>query len=268
MPEIPEITRLAGQMNTYIQGKTIAAADIVQPKCLNIPIDVFKEKVAGAKILESTVHGKWVQIRTSNGWLLLNLGMGGEVLLVEGCDLPRKRRIVLAFTGGACLSINFWWFGYLHFVEPDGLPGHTMTAKLGPNVLDLSAGDFAALLKTGRGNLKSFLLDQARIAGIGNAYIHDILFLARLHPLVKVDKLTPTQVEALYTAVQQGLRASLDKSAAWYEVDLFGRPGGFTLDDILVGYKDGKSCPTCGTGIIKLKTGSTTSYICPNCQKI
>jgi formamidopyrimidine-DNA glycosylase len=132
----------------------------------------------------------------------------------------------------------------------------------------VTADGLRAMFRGRRGRVKSFLLDQSKIAGIGNAYIHDILFLARLHPLRTVDTLTDAEVEALAEAIHDGLQPSIDKGGAFYEVDLYGQKGGFTMDDILVGYKEGKPCPSCGTPIEKIKTGSTSSFICPWCQPL
>ena len=148
------------------------------------------------------------------------------------------------------------------------LGSHTMTAKLGPNGLELTADDLRALLKGRRGRIKSFLLNQSRIAGIGNAYIHDILFLAKLHPLRKISTLTDAEVDALSEAIHDGLQPSIDKGGAFYEMNLYGEKGGFTMDDILIGYKEGEPCPVCSTQIVKIKTGSTSSFICPHCQPL
>jgi formamidopyrimidine-DNA glycosylase len=175
---------------------------------------------------------------------------------------------VIGFTDGSCLAINFWWFGFVHFAPPGSLGAHQMTSRLGPNALNLTAEDLGGLLKNSRGNIKSFLLDQNRIAGIGNAYIHDILFLARLHPLRKVNTLSQQEINALHQAIQDSLLLSLNKGAAWYEKDLFGQPGGFVQEDILIGYREDAPCPNCGTPIQKIRTGSTTSYLCPECQRI
>ena len=141
-----------------------------------------------------------------------------------------------------------------------------MTAQLGPNALALTADDLRALLKGQRGRIKAILLDQTRLAGIGNAYIHDILFLAHLHPLRPANTLSDAEVDALAQAIRQGLQPSLDKGGAFYETDLHGQKGGFTMDDILVGYKEAKPCPVCGTLVQKVKIGSTSSFICPRCQ--
>ncbi|MFN7036063.1 MAG: Fpg/Nei family DNA glycosylase [Bellilinea sp.] len=268
MPELPEIASRAQQMNTELKGKLISRVEVVQPKCLNLPVADFQSALCGATIQEVTYRGKWLFIHLNNGWLLLNLGMGGEVLLLTRSSLPQKYRLILDFEDGSCLSVNFWWFGYAHFVPENQLYKHEMTRKLGPNALELNAAELKRILDGKAGRLKSFLLDQSKIAGIGNAYIHDILFLANLHPLRLVNSLSDEEIERLAHAIQLGLRPSLEKNGAFYEVDLHGWRGSFTMEDILIGYKEGKPCPQCRTPIQKIKTGSTSSFICPVCQPL
>jgi len=268
MPELPEITVLARQMKAELVGKTFTGIEVLQPKCLNVSQEAFVEALTGARLLDVTHRGKWLFVETDHGWLLLNLGMGGEILLATRDGLPEKYRLIFAFDDAACLAVNFWWFGYVHYVAPGALDEHAMTAKLGPNALDATADELRALLKGRRGRIKSFMLDQSRLAGIGNAYVHDILFLARLHPLRRADTLTETEIDALFKAIHAGLQPSIDKGGSFYEVDLYGQKGRFTMDDIRIGYKEGEPCPTCGTVIEKIKTGSTSSFICPRCQPL
>jgi formamidopyrimidine-DNA glycosylase len=192
--------------------------------------------------------------------------MGGEILLVNRNNIPAKYRLVIDFTDQTCLAINFWWFGYVHFCALDGLFGHPMLAKLGPNVLDLTEEDFINLIKNQKGKLKAFLLDQSKVAGIGNAYIHDILFLARLHPNRVIARLTPAEITNLFKGIQDGLRPSLAKGGAFYEMNIYGHKGGFQMEDIIIGYRENAPCPRCGTPIQKIKTGSTSSFICATCQ--
>ena len=266
MPELPEITHLAAQMKQHLAEKTIRGVEVLQEKCLNISVGEFAAALQGAQILDASNRGKWIWVETTRGWLLLNLGMGGEVLLTSRDHLPEKHRIVFDFEDGTCLSVNFWWFGYTHFVPLDGLSGHAMTARLGPNALAVSPEDLKHMLLNRRGQIKSFLLDQSHLAGIGNAYIHDILFFARLHPQHRIETLTDQEIESLARAIHLGLAPSLEKGGAFYEVDLFGQNGGFTVSEIKIGYREGEPCPTCGTLIQKIKTGSTSSFICPTCQ--
>jgi formamidopyrimidine-DNA glycosylase len=268
MPELPEIAVRAREMKQELVGKTISGIEILQPKCLNIPEKTFVQALTDAQLLDVTHRGKWLFVETTQGWLLLSLGMGGEILLVTREALPEKYRLIFDFDDGACLAVNFWWFGYAHYVPPGELKTHKMTAKLGPNALDLTADDLRRMLKGRRGGIKSFLLNQSRVAGIGNAYIHDILFLARLHPLRTINTLTDAEIDGLAEAIHQGLQPSVDKGGAWYEVNLYGGKGSFTKDDILIGYREDEPCPVCGTPIEKIKTGSTSSFICHHCQPL
>lgn len=268
MPELPEITSRAREMQAALTGKTIGAMQILQPKCLNINMDAFQTALNGAKIEAVNNHGKWIFTRTSQGWLLLNLGMGGEILLTNRASLPKKHRLVFDFADETCLAVNFWWFGYAHYVGLDQLSSHEMTAKLGPNAMDISVEELKDLVHGSRSRLKAFLLDQSRLAGIGNAYIHDILFLARLHPLRTLDSLSEDDIVQLFDGIHKGLQPAMDKHGAFYEVDLFGKAGGFSADDILVGYRENQPCPRCGTLIQKIKTGGTSSFICPSCQPL
>jgi formamidopyrimidine-DNA glycosylase len=198
--------------------------------------------------------------------------MGGEILLVTRQTLPEKYRLVLDFTASGmpssadCLAVNFWWFGYAHYAAPGELGKHKMTASLGPNAIDLTRQHLAQLLAGRRGGLKAFLTDQSRIAGIGNVYIQDILFLARLHPLQDIQALSPPDIDRLADSIHSYLLLSIEKGGFAYEVDLHGQKGQFGTENFLVAYKEGQPCPSCGTIIEKIKTGSTSSFICPRCQ--
>ena len=266
MPEAPEIISRANEMHAALVGKTIHSTQVLQPKCLNLEADQFAAAVANAKIESVASRGKWIMMRTSTGWIMLNMGMGGEILLVDRDHMPAKYRLVFDFDDQSCLAINFWWFGYVHFSTFEGLASHPMISKLGPNILDLSETEFKQLITGQKGKLKAFLLDQSKVAGIGNAYIHDILFLARLHPNRVIASLTEIEMDRLFQAIQDGLRPSLAKGGAFYEMNLFGQKGGFLMEDIIIGYRENTPCPTCSTPVVKIKTGSTSSFICPTCQ--
>ncbi len=268
MPEYPEIAARTAEMNQFLAGKTVSGIEVLQPKCLNVAEDEFKARLTGATLHETTQRGKWLCTDTTGGWLLLNLGMGGEILLVDREHLPEKRRVIFDFTDGTSLAVNFWWFGFAHYLPLGPLEAHEQIARLGPNVLDVDLDRFRELVAGQKGGVKAFLLDQSRIAGIGNAYIHDILWLARIHPLRKLNTLAPEEVTSLWQGIQDGLRPSVAKGGAFYEVGLTGAKGGFLMEDIVVGYREGTPCPRCGTPIVKIKTGGTSSFICPTCQAV
>lgn len=265
MPELPEIAVLARDMHKELVGRTIHAVEVLQPKCLNLPEVEFQDALTGAQILAVTPHGKWLQVETSQGWWLLNLGMGGEILLTDRTHLPEKHRLVFDLDDGATVTINFWWFGYSHYVK--NLADHPMVGKLGPNVIDLSLDDFRALLAGRRGAIKTFLLDQSRMAGIGNVYVQDPLWKARIHPLRPIDSLSEQEVEDLWAALRETLQESIDLGGSHWEQNLYGEHGRWDESYFRVAYQEGKPCPRCATPVEKIKTGSTSGYVCLECQR-
>jgi formamidopyrimidine-DNA glycosylase len=266
MPELPEIFVFARDMRKELAGRTISAIEVLQPKCLNVPVSELQAALTGAQIRDVTPRGKWLQVETTQGWLLLSLGMGGEILLTDRDHLPEKHRLIFDLADGACLAVNFWWFGYAHYAAD--LAEHKMTAQLGPNALDLTLDEFRALLRGRRGGVKSFLLDQKKIAGIGNVYIQDPLFKAGVHPLRSIDSLNDDEVARLWEALRATLQESIDHGGNAWERNLYDEKGRWDGSFFQIGYREGKPCPVCGTTVEKIKTGSTSGYVCPTCQPL
>ena len=224
MPELPEIFIFARDMRKELTGRTIIGIEVLQPKCLNVPVEEFQSALSGAEIRDVTPRGKWLQIETTQGWLLLSLGMGGEILLTDRDHLPDKYRLIFDLDSdvdeGACLVVNFWWFGYAHYA-PDPA-AHEMTARLGPNALDLTLDPFRALLQGRRGAIKTFLTNQKRVAGIGNVYVQDPLFVAGIHPLRRINTLSDDEIAALWRALRETLQESIDHGGSAWEQSLYG----------------------------------------------
>ena len=101
-----------------------------------------------------------------------------------------------------------------------------MVGKLGPNALDLSLEEFRGLLEGRRGAIKTFLLDQDRIAGIGNVYVQTPLWKAKIHPLRPIPSLSDAEIAALWQALREVLQGSIDAGGAPFELNLFGQKGG------------------------------------------
>jgi formamidopyrimidine-DNA glycosylase len=270
MPELPEILLRAREMQCELAGRTIAGLDVLQPKILNMPPEAIAARIAGQRVEGARHRGKWIYCCLSEDVLLINLGMGGEMLLhAPGEALPEKVQAVLTFSDGDRLSFHFWWFGYVHLVSPEELPAHPMAGNLGADPLDAAFTPEAlgALLAGRRTRVKTLLLDQTQIAGIGNMYSHDILFRARIHPLRPANSLSADEVTALWRAIRETLGDAVALGGAKFEQNLHGEGGLVDMDWMQVGYREGEPCPRCGTTIVKIKTGSTSSFLCPSCQK-
>jgi formamidopyrimidine-DNA glycosylase len=269
MPELPEIFNLATQIDRELRGKMIHDVEVRQEKCLNAPVKQFTSLLTGKAIGAVASRGKWVFIKLDPAaYFLLSLGMGGNVLYhAAGEDLPEKYRLALTFDDASRLSIGFWWFGYAHAVED--LRDHEMTRKLGISPLDpaLTLDKFKDMLKSRRVSIKTALLDQSFLAGIGNVYVQDILFKAGLRPDRRISSLSDDEKKALYEAMRGNLEDAVALGGIAPEKDLYGKPGRIPMSWFQVGYREGEPCPVCGTMIEKIKAGSTASYICPKCQR-
>ncbi|MCL1900525.1 MAG: hypothetical protein FWG11_08465 [Promicromonosporaceae bacterium] len=275
MAELPEIAKYTAQMDATLAGKVLSGVEITQPKSTNLGEAEFNARVAGAVVARAYYRGKWILLELGSGdTLLLNVGMGADVLFQEpGVVNSDKWQARIGFTDGSAFTVRFWWIGKLLLVR---------TAELGeePLIKDVALDPFSPkftldyfrdLLRGQRTGVKAFILNQKRIGGIGNMYVHDILFEARLHPLTKISVLSDDDVERIYDAIQLVLRESAAKGTFAFERDFFGEHGGWGgegSDDFRVGYREGEPCPVCGTTIIALKTGSNTGYLCPNCQPV
>jgi formamidopyrimidine-DNA glycosylase len=272
MPELPEITIITKEMNKEITGKRIAEIEVKQPKNLNVSVLDFKRKFIGKIVANVSSQGKWILIKLEPSYyMLINLGMGAEILyFTSDQKLPEKSQFKLTFSDKTGFAIHFWWFGYIHLVSENDLGKHKLTAQLGISANDekFTLQYFQKLVADKKVGVKNFLLNQKNIAGIGNVYVQDILFKAKLHPNRKLSTLTDKEINDLYRSIIYVLNRSIRLGGLAYEGDFYGRKGGLTVNRFLVGYKTGKPCPACGTPIEKIRTGGTHSYICPKCQSL
>ncbi|MBC7233144.1 MAG: Fpg/Nei family DNA glycosylase [Chloroflexi bacterium] len=272
MPELPDIFVLARSMDQALCGRSITGVKIYQPKCLNLPEEEFCRAVIGHAFHRARHRGKWVIADLNRDWTLaFNLGMGGEVRLHGATEIPnpQRERVVLYLDNGQQLWTHFWWFGHVHLIPLGELNVHPLLARLGPEplVADFTPQKLEEMLRGKRGAIKKYLLDQSFIAGIGNVYIQDILWYARLHPLRTVNTLDQADIERLHNAIQYVLSEGIRWGGGPREYDVWGNEGHYA-EHLQVGYQTGKPCPACGTVIEELRVGSTTSYICPCCQKL
>lgn len=272
MAELPEIAKLAGQMNDALNGKTIKTVLLLQEKCANIPTEKFQKRIEGANITYTRNKGKWIITSLDNGEnILLSLGMGADILSFENeKNVPEKYQVKVLFTDGSGYTARFWWFGKFLLASDDELTSEPNTSDIAIDPFDerFTLAYFTSLLQGKKTQVKAFLMNQKNVGGIGNMYMHDILFKARLHPQKKISDMSGDEIKLLYDSINEVLNLSREKGAFAYESDFFGQKGGYTTDYFLVGYKENQPCPVCGETIVSIKTGSTSTFVCPVCQKI
>ena len=262
MPEWPEIKNLSKQMKNEMVGREITGIKVSEPKCLNRPLPEFQLAVTGRTIVDVTSVGKWIFLHLDVGKIAVNLNMGADVLIKNEGDDTANYRVLLELSDQRRLFIRYWFLGYFHYIAPGET--HTMTDKLGPDIMQLTPERFLEMFSKRRTTVKNLLTDQRMVAGIGNYYIHDILFLANIHPLVIAKDISRLRLRLLYASGLKILSDAVKQRGADYELDLYGQPGGYSTR--YVAYREGQSCPKCGSTIQKIKTGNTSSYVCLECQ--
>jgi len=272
MAELPEITKLALQMRDTTKGKTINSITLLQEKCANIPEAEFQNRIQNAEVTNVYHKGKWIITTLNNGEnILLSLGMGADVIYFENAEnLPEKYQLMLLFSDNTGYTARFWWFGKYLLVHDTELDSEPSTKDIAIDPFDerFTPEYFANLLKGKKTQIKAFLMNQKNIGGIGNMYMHDILFKAGQHPQKKISDLTDSDINGIYDSILSVLNLSREKGSFSYESDFFGQKGGYSVDDFLIGYKENQPCPVCGGNIEQIKTGSTSTFICAACQKI
>lgn len=272
MAELPEIVKLAGQMRDTLRGKTIQSLTLLQEKCSNVLLDEFQKRTVGARIENVQHKGKWIITTLNNGEnILLSLGMGADLLYFDTKEKEAdKYQVKILFSDGSGYTARFWWFGKFLLISDEELSSETNTKDIAIDPFDerFTLDYFTSLLIGKRTQIKAFLMNQKNVGGIGNMYMHDILFKARLHPQKKISDMSSEEITLLYRAITEVLNLSREKDSFAYESDFFGQKGSFGMEHFLVGYKENQPCPVCEESIISIKTGSTSSFICPTCQKV
>ncbi len=279
MPELPEVETVVRQLAEVLPGLTVGEVDVVQPDLLNRAPDSFRAPLVGSTIRAVTRRGKNIVLALSGPRILaVNLGMTGQLLFIptEPGQDPKKTPVwpshpgVLLHLGptGALVYADVRRFGSLRLYSPEGWKKES--ARLGPEPLDpsLDGRAFWQALQRSRSPIRSWLLDQTRIAGIGNIYALEALFRAEIHPQAQARSLTKNRSERLL----EGIRAVLSEAIAARGTTLrdyrtaSGDSGGFGPSLLIYG-REGEACPGCNTPIQRVVFANRSAFFCPSCQK-
>ena len=270
MPELPEVETIArslrdgGRGNSSILGSSITKVNIYWERSIACPsVSEFQKIVEGSSICSIGRRGKYVKFELSHGWLLIHLRMSGD-LIVAGADAPTKAhdRVVFELRGNQKLVFNdARKFGRIWFVtDPSQVCAHLGIEPFDDN---LTGDKFFELLHTRKTRIKSLLLDQSFLAGIGNIYADEALFLAAIHPLTQADQLTKKITEILLKSIRQVLQLGIDRNGA--SIDWVYRGGQFQ-NDFNVYQRSGEACRRCAIPIKKIVVGQRSTHFCPTCQ--
>jgi formamidopyrimidine-DNA glycosylase len=271
MPELPEVETIRRQLAPHLEGRTLRQVEILDPRWTRPePARTVEDAMRGRAVEEVGRSGKYLVWRlTEERYLLMHLRMTGALLFDPPADPPHTR-VRLTLDGGHRLLYNDpRRFGTGHLLIGAAARDTYLDARLGiePLTPEFTAAHLRAQARGRTAPIKSFVLDQRRIAGVGNIYADEALFRARIHPLRRAGSLTGRQFEALREAIDYALAAGIDAKGA--TIDDFrhvdGARGSFQ-DLFRVHQREGRPCPVCGTTICKLVVGGRGTYVCERCQ--
>ncbi len=293
MPELPEVETVRRQLEPEIRGRRIGSAEVLDERWTRPESPASVEAgVAGRTVEAVERRGKYLIVRLDNGSaLVMHLRMTGNLLLrpaglSETADLmevgrfgaprlyeshPEARHLRARFVLDD--DSELWFtdarrFGHGHLLAADEIEPY-FDARLGPEPLgeELTAAAIAERAADRRAPLKSFLLNQAVIAGIGNIYADEALFRAELHPLSQAGSMKLEHCEALREGIVEALEAGLENGGASIDDyrNVVGERGSMQ-DEFLVHTREGQECHRCGGEIERVVVGGRSTYFCPGCQ--
>jgi formamidopyrimidine-DNA glycosylase len=274
MPELPEVQTVVDALHAEgIVGLHIIGVDVRRARNVaGVRAVVFARRLRGRTIAAVQRRGKFIVMPLDDGTALLtHLRMSGQLIWrqpTEPCD-PHDR-VSITFTNGRQLRFHDTRaFGRMHLVaDPREILGHLGPEPLGPA---FTVKTLADVLRTRARMLKPLLLDQTQIAGIGNIYADEALWLARLHPRRVSNTLRDTEIGALYRAIRHVLRKGIRNLGT----RLGGGEPNFTLpgtgrsrnhERLHVFRRTGQACSRCGTAVQRMIVAQRGTHICPQCQ--
>ncbi len=266
MPELPEVETIKRCLQPYLIGKKFSQVEVLDPKVVRTPsIAEFNRRLLGQEIQEVERRGKYLLFRLRGESLIFHLKMTGVLLQAETDGRARAR---FQFHDGSWLTFaDRRRLGGIWLVEDEA----TVLGQLGPEPLDetFTPQALAEWLRKRAVPIKALLIDQGFLAGVGNMYADEALFLARIHPVKLGRALSPAEVGRLYLALHRVLTAGIESQGASVETYLLpdGQPGRAHLA-FRVAHKKGQPCPRCTTPIERLPLRGRGSYFCPVCQEV
>ena len=290
MPELPEVETVRRGLESRVLGRRIVNVEVRHPQIILGSPEDFAEQARGV-IRRLERKGKAIAIelgmaaresmarpqgrsrtdaeqRQPAGYILLRLGMTGQVTVVpRDYPLESHTHVRLELDDGEEIRYrDIRRFGRLGFCNSDQIK--SVFAAMGPDAPSMTAEQFVANLRDRRTPIKNWLLNQGRLAGVGNIYADESLFAAGIHPLTEAGSLRRAEAIKLHRAVVSVLRRAVAKQGTSMRdyIDIDGNPGRYA-SKLKVYQREGQRCARCGSTIQRIVLGGRSSHFCPNCQR-
>jgi formamidopyrimidine-DNA glycosylase len=261
VPELPEVETVVRTLQPSVEGRTIRYAEFHSPHVTPGDRAALASSLTGRRIENLVRYGKYLLFQLDYGYWLVHLGMTGKLLV--GAPRTPHTHAWIELDDRVLVYDDVRQFGHMEWAAE--LPPRLR--KLGPDPLEIDADSFARRLRARRSRLKPLLLNQAFLRGLGNIYVDEALFQARLHPLRVANRVPRRQAGELHQAIQELLALAIrykGSSISDY-VDAAGERGSFQELHQVYG-REGAPCPRCGTLIRRMVVTQRGTHYCPRCQ--
>jgi|SRR5579862_910051 len=261
MPELPEVETVVRSVAPHLVGRRIVSASFTSRFVTPGSRARLAGRLVGRRIESVRRRGKFIIMALDQGTLTVHLGMTGKLLLASERD--QHTHGVFTLEDGMLYYHDPRQFGRIEWSA--GSPPRV--ARLGPEPLEISFEDFRARLRR-KTRMKSLLLNQTFLAGVGNIYADESLFAAGIHPLAMAQRLTRGRAEKLHQAIRGILAHAIELGGSSISdyVNAQGERGWFQMEHRVYG-REGEPCANCGTPIRKILVAQRGTHFCPRCQK-
>lgn len=259
MPELPESDAARRRIADHCLNRTIEGFDLGEVSHVELPSEAERERLVGTQFSTTRRHGKYIFAGTQGGpWLHVHLGMSGSLRVYdEGEEPPDFARITVRFEGGRRLAFRDpRKFGVVALVED--VDDFVQDKGLGPDAMEIGDNAFAQVIGNTRGAVKSALLSQQKLAGVGNLWSDETLYRVGVMPDATACDLDSKTVSHLHRAMQDIMGLVMEKNADYSQLP---------RDWLIHNREDGAECPRCGGTITKKTVGGRTAYHCPDHQE-
>ncbi|MCX6795363.1 MAG: DNA-formamidopyrimidine glycosylase [Candidatus Falkowbacteria bacterium] len=290
MPELPEVETVRADLATVLKNKKVLEVEVLSSKSAQPSPEFLTNKLVGASFLGADRLGKLLIFPLNNKlFLLVHLRMTGQLIYADKkvsrvgghslhgkkedlstANLPnRHTRIILKLSGGATLYFNdLRKFGFLRLVDNDGLSLAKKSFGVEPLSSEFTEARLREMLKGRKQKIKPFLLNQKFIAGLGNIYVDEALFAAKIRPDRLASSLTGTNAKNLHSTIQKIIKLAIKMRGTTFSNYRDGRGGKGNFSTKLQVYgRSGENCPVCGGKIKKMKLFGRGTHFCEHCQK-
>lgn len=272
MPELPEVETVRRGLERFLLGRRIQSIRISYPRLVVTGLEEFQAEVTGATVLAMKRRGKYLLFDLGEKTIVSHLRMEGKWLLFPRDEVPVNKHFHAFFeldNGQTLVYQDVRKFGTLELLASRDLTHYFSKKKLGPEPIkgEFLYAPFERSIQASKKPIKPLLLDQALVVGLGNIYVDEVLWAAKVHPKRPAHSLRPAEIKRLHAETIRILQLGIERGGSTVRTyrNALGEDGTMQKEHQVYA-KTGQPCARCGREIVKIKVAGRGSHFCPKCQ--